>query len=209
MPRPKRTRDDIVEMQERILDAALEILKEEGLEGLSTRSIANHVGISHMSLYSYFHNHGELISALRDRQRKALLARRSDALERAENGDIEEILREVLEGYVSFAHVNPVIFHFLWTASHRRRHSRHERDRLKKGAREGLQDELQLLSDLIQIGIDRGVFANRDPFIAALTVSGMINGSLMMYQLPGRIEKEAQRKLAVEVVEAAMHYLGG
>jgi AcrR family transcriptional regulator len=47
----KRTEREIQEMRERILDATLELLRQEGLKGVSIRKIADRIGVSHMLLY--------------------------------------------------------------------------------------------------------------------------------------------------------------
>ena len=207
MPRPKRTEAEIEEMRERILDAALVVLHEQGPAGLSIRSIADCAGVSHMVLYSYFEDHDDLMAALRRKQRKKFIERRSEQIEAAKGGEVDLVVRELLERYVRFAKKNPGMFHFLWMAG--RHHHGGKHGRVSQRAKEGFRAEMNHLAELIDIGIRRGVFLERDPEIAALTVSGMINGPLMMYQIPGRINAEHMKKLETEIVEASMHYLTG
>ena len=52
--------------RERILDAALEIVDGEGLDGLSMRRLADELGAGTMTLYGYFRGKDELLDALVD-----------------------------------------------------------------------------------------------------------------------------------------------
>ena len=64
------------------------------------------------------------------------------------------------------------------------------------------------MARLIGIGIERGVFEDRDPYLAAVTVSSMAIAPLVLYH-SGRIESVAMRdRLAEEMLDAAMRYLG-
>lgn len=47
-----------------ILDAALAVASERGLDGLSMRAVAQHLGLTPMALYGYFRNKDELLDAL-------------------------------------------------------------------------------------------------------------------------------------------------
>ena len=208
MPRPRLTDKEITAMRERILDAAIGILREEGPAGLSIRAIADQVGVSHMVLYSYFENRDEMFAALRERQHQRMQDRHADALARARQGNVTSVVREILEGYVSFAHKNPHVFRFLWCAppGHVPSHRRHG---LPDHPREGFQEELDHLADLIRLGIERGAFVERDPATAALMVTGMINGPLVMYLLPGIVDEDTLYQLERETVQAGLSYLTG
>ena len=54
-------------MVERILDAARELLVQEGHERLSTNRIASRAGISPGSLYQYFPDKASVLAAVVDR----------------------------------------------------------------------------------------------------------------------------------------------
>jgi AcrR family transcriptional regulator len=199
MPRPKRTRGEIRDMRRRILDAALALLHEEGPGKLSVRAIAERAGISHMSLYSYFENHAELLAALRTEQRGLVLARRAETMAKAREGDIREVLRAVLERYISFARNHPSIYRFLSAEGQEADFSRY--------AAQGLHEEMEHLAELVRMGMEHQVFHCGDALTAALVIAGMINGPLIMYRLPGAIDQEVLRALEAEVVDAALHYL--
>jgi len=69
MARPKQTKEQITAMRERILDAAAELLHEQGPQALSIRAITKRLGISPMALYTYFENRAALFAALSERHR--------------------------------------------------------------------------------------------------------------------------------------------
>ena len=87
MPRAKRTEQEIEAMRIRILDTALALLRQEGLEGESTRKIADRIGVSHMRLYSYFENCSAIIGLLRERGFEEMEAFCAESLRRAESDD--------------------------------------------------------------------------------------------------------------------------
>ena len=62
---------------------------------------------------------------------------------------------------------------------------------------------------MIELGIEQGVFVERDPPIAALMATSMIIGPLLISQMPGLSSNENMRKLESEAIEATMHYLTG
>ena len=61
MPRPKKTHEEKHLMRERILDCANAILQEDGPDAMSSRAIAERMGMAHMSLYTYFVNQRDIL----------------------------------------------------------------------------------------------------------------------------------------------------
>lgn len=53
--------------RDKILDAALELLAETGLDGLTTRKLAERLGVQQPALYWHFKNKGDLLDALNER----------------------------------------------------------------------------------------------------------------------------------------------
>ena len=201
MARPKQTEEQIAAMRERILDAALVLLSEQGPEALSIRAIAKQVGVSHMVLYTYFENRAALIMALIKRQLGRMQARHAEILHRAEMGDVCQVLHESLAFYAQMAQTRPRAYQFIWVQpidpdSPGRQHQH-------------LENHQQHFSRLIQLGIERGVLTDRDPYLAAATVLSIVNGPLILHH-SGRLPDEALRdRMAEEVLQAAMGYLCG
>lgn len=64
--RPRRPRADGLTL-DRILDAALELVDEEGLDGLTMRGLATRLDCGHASLYRHVAGHDEVVVLLVDR----------------------------------------------------------------------------------------------------------------------------------------------
>jgi AcrR family transcriptional regulator len=207
MPRPKRTEEEIEEMRERILQAAHDILKKEGPDALSIRAIAERVGVSHMVLYTYFEDRDALFAELINRQHQRRQKSHNERLARARSGETIEVMRALLKKRVAFAREHSEMFRFLWHAPGHAHHRHPHPDRACK-ERRGIHRELDNLAELIQVGIDQGVFAGRDPYLAAVALMGLVNGTMILSQFPGIIE-DADRIVALEqeIVAAGLNYL--
>lgn len=200
MSRPRKSEEEVEATRERILDATVELLREHGPEGLSIRAIAEQVGMSHMSLYTYFENRDALISALRERQRERMAARHAEIMGQAESGDVCQVMRRALAGYGHMADRWPRIYRFLWvepvTPSGCLPH---------QGER--IESHLMHLAKLIELGIARGTFVDREPQLAAAVVFSLVNGPLILHysgRLPDPATKDA---VFEEALDAAMKYL--
>ena len=199
MPRPKQTPEQIAAMRERILDAALALVSEQGPQALTIRAIAKQVGVSHMVLYTYFENRAALVAAFVGRQRERMKARRAEIVRRAEAGDVREALRESLASYALMAQERPQIYRYQWVqpidAPHHTNQHYHLRGQQKH------------LAHLIQLGIERGIIANRDPDLAAAAVLCIVNTPHILH-LSGRLQdKTLHTQLETETLKIAMDYL--
>ena len=87
MPRPKKTPQEIAEMRKRILNAAMALLEDEGIAGLSIRKIGRRLGVSHMVLYTYFENRNAVVEALKAQWLERLETKRAQALRQPQTGD--------------------------------------------------------------------------------------------------------------------------
>ena len=187
-------------MRERILDAAHTLLKEEGCEALSIRAIAERAGVSHMVLYTYFDNRDALLLALNQRQRARLQAHHAERLRQAEAGDIVAVMREALAHSINLSHRHPRMYRFLWVQPlHVDNHPFKQRERLEY--------HLQHLSHLVQLGIERSAFVERDPVVAATTAFSIVNAPLILYHSGRFVDETLREQIEVEVLEVAMNYL--
>ena len=114
MPRPKLTKEQYDAMRERILDAARGLLFEEGPEGITIRAVAARLGVSPMTLYTYYDSHAALLSALKQRQRARIQAHFDAELRLAHTGDVAQAMREALERHVRLTKEHPRVFQLLW-----------------------------------------------------------------------------------------------
>jgi AcrR family transcriptional regulator len=94
-----------------ILEAAWQLVREEGLGALAMRDLGARVGMRAQSLYSYFPSKHAIYDAMFADANRELL-RRSDALERTD--DAGEALRRDARLWVRFAVEDPVRYQLLY-----------------------------------------------------------------------------------------------
>jgi AcrR family transcriptional regulator len=199
MPRAKRTEQEIEEMQQRILDAVTELLREEGTGGVSIRKIADRIGVSHMLLYSYFENRAAIIGALRARCLGQMMDFFAESLRRAESGDALAQVRASLEWFVRLSRERPMLYQLSWRRS--------LGDSSLRVDSQSVDQMLDHLSRLVRLGIERGQCVDRDPSLAALTVFSMVNGTLVLRHNLSALAQTEYTQLELEIVEAAITYL--
>jgi AcrR family transcriptional regulator len=196
MPPAKRTEQEIKVMRRRILDATLELLRQEGLDGVSIRKIADRIGVSHMLLYSYFENRAALIQSLRERGFAEMEAFFAESLHRAETGDALVQLRASLGRFIQLSHEYPKLYLLAWRSA-----TSWQVDS------ENLTAMLDHISRLIELCIERGQCIERHPALAGAMVFGIVNGTLMVHRSMSALGQAEQAALEPEIIEAAITYL--
>jgi AcrR family transcriptional regulator len=199
MPRPKKTDQEIAAMRERILDAAVTLLRKEGPESLSTRNIADQIGVSHMSLYTYFDNRAAIVQALRERAFTEVTAFCDASLARARTGDVLVQIRASLSWFIRLSRDHPQLYQLAWRRSTDATSFRVDSRNLNK--------VLDHLATLIHMGMDRQLCVQRDPTLAAIMAFSIINGTLMLYHNIAAMTQVQRDHLEAEMMEAAMTYL--
>jgi len=98
------------ELRELIIQAATEIIEQDGLEGLSAREIAKRIGYSPGTLYNVFENLDDLLLTIEAR----LLDRLSERLADTDtSGTPEQRLRRLAEVYSAFTQESPKLWNLL------------------------------------------------------------------------------------------------
>jgi AcrR family transcriptional regulator len=200
MPRPKKTAEELIRMREQILDAAQNILETKGVEAITSRAIAEKMGIAHMSLFTYFPNHAAILDALREREMEKWRARQAGFVQRAQTEEIVGVIRELLESYVAFARENPSLFRLAWVMPEAIGESPEEN-------RQRRQMSVETLTRIIKLGVERGVLHPRDPYTAAGVVLGMVNMPHLLYHTGKLTDPEMRDRMVDEVLAIAMRYL--
>ena len=200
MSRPRKTAAQLQAMRDQILNIAYAILEEEGPEAISSRAIAERMGIAHMSLFTYFENQAAIMRSLRERELSKWRAQRHILEQRAQSEDIAKVVKEMLRSSVDLAREKPNLFRLAWVTPEMSGESMAQ-------TRSRMQDTVASLAGLLQIGMTQGVFRLREPRIAAITVLGMVNMPHILFH-SGKITDPATRDRVVdEVLSAAMLYL--
>ncbi|MGE0796657.1 MAG: TetR/AcrR family transcriptional regulator [Acidimicrobiia bacterium] len=117
----------------RIVDAAIEMIDHEGIEGVSMRKLGKALDAGAMSLYRHFRNKDELLDAVLDR----LVDEVSDPPDEA---SWEDRLRAVARNNRVLAHKSPQLFPLLGRRRMRKRQDQTEPSEL--GPAEWLLDDL-------------------------------------------------------------------
>ena len=139
-----------------ILDAALEIIREDGPGALNMRALAARSDYSAAGLYEYFGGKDEIIAEVcqQGHERLASHMRRADA-----SLPIVGYLYEIGIGYIRFALENPDHFLLMFTAIAHDPTGDFSPEKLLEG-----DSSFHILLDAIRRGIEEGVFVTRPGF---------------------------------------------
>ena len=200
MPRPKKTSAELQATREQILDTALSILQETGPETISSRAIAERLGVAHMYLFTYFKNQSCILNALREREMARWNAKQSAITQRAETEAISRVVRGLLELFSTFARENPNLFRLAWVMPEAIGENPEEN-------RRRMLETVGNLAKLLNRGMERGEFETRDPFLAAGTVLGMIHTPFILFHTGKMLDPVMRDRMVAETLSAAMTYL--
>lgn len=97
-----------------ILDAARDILATRGVDGLSMRQVADHVGVSATAIYHYFDGKQDLVNRVILSAFERFGAYLSEAMESHPRGSVQRIVA-LGEGYLKFALENQAYFRVMFS----------------------------------------------------------------------------------------------
>ena len=197
MPRPKKTPEEIQVMREKIQSTAIEILQDEGFHAVTSRSIAAKLGMSHMSLFTYFENQLEIFSSMANGYMERINTHLDTFVERAKKEDILPLVEETWQCLLEFILQNPALHRLTWSTF---------------GAESidtnpGNDGIISRLAKLLVIGMERGAFEHRNPQLAAITFIGCLNMPFVLHHT-GKVQDISLRdQLVDEGLVAAIRYL--
>jgi AcrR family transcriptional regulator len=200
MPRPKKTPTQLESTREQILDVALAILQEFGPEAITSRAMAERMGMAHMSLYTYFENQAAILRALSQREMAKWRASEQVFDQRAETEDIIRVVEDLLKFFIAFGRENPNLYRMAWVMPEVGGETPEEN-------RQRMQATVGQLAALLQKGMESGAFAPRNPFLTAGTVLAMVNTPFILFYSGKMVDPALRDQMANEVLTAAMSYL--
>jgi AcrR family transcriptional regulator len=100
------------EMTANILQAACDVMREQGVAALNLQEIARRVGMRAPSLYNYFSSKNAIYDALFSRGMRMYRERLERLLD--QYGMTWEGLERIMEGYLAFALENPELYQLLF-----------------------------------------------------------------------------------------------
>lgn len=114
MPRISLTPDELTSMRSRLCAAALDIFREQGIEAVTFRALAEALGISHTLPYRYFDSKDALLASVR-----VLCFQRFEAFvaqhEPADAATVDRV-RAVIDAFVRFVEQHPVEYTLMFAS---------------------------------------------------------------------------------------------
>ena len=163
-----------------ILTAALGVLHERGLEGVTMRAVADRVGVSAPALYWHFADKEALV---REVGREVSRVFKDRMLEANPGQGAEAKLRHNLQVFREFAVAHPSYFHMLFVRP----------PTTKRGA---IRDAgasptiFQLLVDRVSAAMREGTLAQADAESVALSLAALAQGIVVLHR-GGRFASDA------------------
>ena len=103
-------------LKEALISAGLEILSEQGIEGLSLRNVAKKIGVSHTASYNHFPDKQALLAAISTAGHEQLHQILLDTFEKTKHSS-SHIISEIAWAYLQFALDNPAIFKLMFSGA--------------------------------------------------------------------------------------------
>ena len=103
-------------LRDALVDQALVMIEETGLEGLSLRKLAARLGVSHAAPEHHFPSLKHLFTAMAAIGFARFTAAMAGERARSDSDPVEQ-LRAALRGYLAFATGQPALFRLMFTAS--------------------------------------------------------------------------------------------
>lgn len=182
--------------RDEILEAAAQIFSQKGFHAASMQDIAQAVKLQKASLYYHVNSKQEILVALLDRALDLLIERMEAVL--LEPLSLDEKLRRAMVTYLQ-AMLEHRDLAAVLLLEHRslepELHARHipRRDRFE-----------HLWRDLIQSGMNSGIFCCSDPALAVRSLLGAMNWTITWYQPDGELSIQ---EIAVQFADLFLHGL--
>jgi AcrR family transcriptional regulator len=166
------------DLKNALISAGVEILSQDGIEGLSLRKVAQRAGVSHNAPYSHFPDKQSLIAAISTEGFKQLY----DGLDTAISSYPDDPKRQLQEGawaYVQFAMNNADTFKIMFSGVL-------EKEKEYPAFVEISRKTFERVVDVVRSCQEAGVLRSTPPEITAVIVWGQIHGVISL-MLEGQI----------------------
>ncbi len=174
--------------KQEILQAALRVFAEKGVDATKIHEIAEAAGIAKGTIYLYFNNKEEIFQSILKLHSSMMESNITSLL--SESNDPEEQLKQLILRSVEDAkHSHPEIILDVWSTM------------IRNPQQLGLGKELhhfqEIISQLLNDGIQQGVFREMDTMAVAMGILSMLHGFNLL-------EMAAQDQFPVATVSETM-----
>jgi AcrR family transcriptional regulator len=170
-PRP----DVSEERTDQILDAASEVFVEKGFQKARMDDIADKSGLSKGALYWYFKSKDDIVIGIFERlfSREAQELQLLISLESQASDRLKMYTERVIKDVNRMLHFAPIAYEFLSLAFRHRF--------FQNAFKRYLKDHMDILTPIIQQGVDSGEFREIDPGEASIAVGAIFEGTLALW----------------------------
>jgi AcrR family transcriptional regulator len=179
--------------REAIVDAARALIVADGLDALSLRRLARHLGVTAPALYAHLADKRDLLKAVAEIEFDALV-RRFDEV--ADLPPLERI-RANGHAYVAHARANPELFRVMFLFPPEIGPLDVEGAEPTPGATRAFGAAIEAVQD----AIDAGLLATDDGLLAALTLWSSVHGVAEVLQLGFGLPPEMEQAMVDDVIE--------
>jgi AcrR family transcriptional regulator len=113
MPKKSRSAEEVRQVRERILKAAIELIADQGFTRLSMRRLAATLGMTASNIYNYYSNKDELYLDIQTNGFRQLYDRFADARDREKTPLLQLIA--IMREYLDFGTTNPDCYSIIFS----------------------------------------------------------------------------------------------
>ena len=161
------------DLRNALINSALLLLEEKGIDGLSLRDVAKQAGVSHTAPYRHFKNKTDLLALLAQKGFISLELAVNKATLKNGTSSTEKLLAAGV-AYVQEAVIHPEMMRLMF-AGHL------DFAQCSPELEESAEQAYRGLSNIIEAGIADGSFRNQDSHILTITAWSAMHGLAMLY----------------------------
>ena len=185
------------DLKNALIDAGINILRQEGVRGLSLRNTAKQAGVSHSAPYAHFKDKQALIAAISTRGLKQLYQEVSGIAAQYRAQPAAQLF-EVAWAYTEFGINDTGLFNIIFSRILKSEHDYPEFVEIS-------HQNFALIVDVIENNQQAGILRQSDPNLTAVSIWSMVHGFIALVlekQIPSSILREYSIK---ELLHKVLH----